>query len=46
MNPKSNIAGFHLNAFYSPWVSWPSLIEKWLTAKGPSLKRWFSLIQV
>ena len=32
--PKSEIAGFHINAFYSPWVSWKSLIHKWLDSKG------------
>lgn len=23
--------GFHLNAIYSPWVTWPSMAEEWLT---------------
>ncbi len=27
-------AGFHLNALYSPWVTWPDLIRKWLDAQG------------
>lgn len=29
-------AGFHLNALYSPWVTWPELIRKWLDAQGSS----------
>ena len=37
-NPKSDIAGFHLNAFYSPWVSWSSIVGKWLAAKGTQTK--------
>ena len=32
-NPDSQIAGFHINAFYSPWVTWDSLIKKWLDAR-------------
>jgi len=31
-NPESNIAGFHINAFYSPWSKWSELIEKYLAA--------------
>lgn len=27
-------AGFHLNALYSPWVTWPEVIQKWLDAQG------------
>ena len=37
-NPDSQIAGFHINAFYSPWVTWDSLIKKWLDAKGNHTK--------
>jgi phage terminase large subunit GpA-like protein len=31
-NPKSDIAGFHLNAFYSPWSKWSELLQKYLAA--------------
>ncbi|WP_446744287.1 phage terminase large subunit family protein [Silvibacterium acidisoli] len=27
-------AGFHLNALYSPWSTWPDLIREWLDAQG------------
>jgi len=27
-------AGFHLNALYSPWMTWPDLIRHWLDAQG------------
>ena len=34
-NPESHIAGFHLNALYSPvgWKSWRELVVEWLEAK-------------
>ena len=28
-------AGFHLNALYSPFISWSELISEWLEAQGP-----------
>ncbi len=31
--PTARIASFHLNALYSPWVSWRELIEKFQVAK-------------
>lgn len=27
-------AGFHLNALYSPWATWPGLIREWLDSQG------------
>jgi phage terminase large subunit GpA-like protein len=27
-------AGFHLNALYSPWSTWPDLIREWLDSQG------------
>lgn len=27
-------AGFHLNALYSPWMTWPEIIRAWLGAQG------------
>jgi phage terminase large subunit GpA-like protein len=27
--------GFHLNALYSPWITWPEIITEWLEAQGP-----------
>ena len=27
-------AGFHLNALYSPWMTWPEIIRAWLDAQG------------
>lgn len=33
-NPDSAIAGFHINAIYSPWVTWPELVREWLAAQG------------
>jgi phage terminase large subunit GpA-like protein len=33
-NPGSRIAGFHLNALYSPWARWGELARDFLEAKG------------
>jgi phage terminase large subunit GpA-like protein len=32
LNPESEILGFHLNAFYSPWTRWSELVQKKLDA--------------
>ena len=34
-NPESKVAGFHLNALYSPvgWYSWPEIVRDFLEAK-------------
>jgi len=31
--PSGQFPGFHLNALYSPWVTWPSLVAEWLEKK-------------
>lgn len=38
----SGHAGFHLNALYSPWVSWQTVAENFIKSKGDpeSLKTW------
>ena len=33
-NPGPSIVGFHMNALYSPWVTWSELVEEWLAAQG------------
>lgn len=35
-NPDSDIAGFHLNALYSPvgWYSWKEIAQDWVDAQG------------
>jgi phage terminase large subunit GpA-like protein len=33
-NPGPLTAGFHINALYSPWVSWRELAEEWFAAQG------------
>lgn len=33
-NPGSLTVGFHINALYSPWVSWAELVDEWLAAQG------------
>jgi phage terminase large subunit GpA-like protein len=33
-NPASQIAGFHLSEFYSPWRAWSALADDWLKAQG------------
>lgn len=36
LNPESQIEGFHINAFYSPWTKWSELLEKFIAAgKNP-----------
>lgn len=30
---ESKVAGFHINALYSPWVSWGELVEEWHEAQ-------------
>jgi phage terminase large subunit GpA-like protein len=39
-----NIAGFHLNELYSPWVSWPKMATEFLRAKlmPETLKTWIN----
>jgi phage terminase large subunit GpA-like protein len=32
-NPGSRIAGFHINALYSPWARWPDLVAEWKQAQ-------------
>lgn len=27
-------AGFHLNALYSPWMTWPDVVRAWLDSQG------------
>lgn len=40
--PFKGIAGFHLNALYSPWVAWSRTVESFLKAKADpeTLKVW------
>ena len=33
-NPGQKTAGFHINALYSPWISWAELVEEWMAAQG------------
>lgn len=35
---ESRIAGFHLNALYSPWVTWAELVEEWKDAQSDVTK--------
>lgn len=36
LNPGAENPGFHINAFYSPWTTWSSLLEKFIEAgKNP-----------
>jgi len=40
--PGRKIRGYHLNALYSPWVSWAELVEEWYRAqKSPESRRVF-----
>lgn len=44
-NPEIvNHAGFHLNALYSPWISWKEVVTKFLNAKKrpETLKVWIN----
>lgn len=36
--PGKSTAGFHINALYSPWISWAELVEEWLAAQGNNEK--------
>ena len=31
-NPRGSFPGFHINSLYSPWVTWPELVEKFVRA--------------
>lgn len=31
--PEAKVAGFHISALYSPWVTWAELVEAWLAAQ-------------
>lgn len=33
-NPLSEIRGYHLNALYSPFVRWRTLVSEWVAAQG------------
>lgn len=37
-NPGPATVGFHLNALYSPWVSWAELVQEWTEAQGDVAK--------
>lgn len=37
-NPGPLTVGFHINALYSPWVSWAELVDEWLHAQGNNEK--------
>lgn len=32
--PDRKVAGFHLNALYSPWLRWAEVVQKFLDSKG------------
>ena len=36
--PGRPIRGYHINALYSPWVTWRELVEEWREAQGDILK--------
>lgn len=36
--PSGAVRGYHINALYSPWVSWRELVEEWTEAQGDVLK--------
>ena len=36
--PGARIAGFHINALYSPWARWAELAREWLQAQGSPLQ--------
>jgi phage terminase large subunit GpA-like protein len=41
-NPGSRVAGFHINALYSPWARWPDLVAEWKQAQtSPTLLQAF-----
>lgn len=37
-NPGPLTVGFHINALYSPWVSWAELVQEWIDAQGNNEK--------
>jgi len=37
-NPFAERIGFQLNSLYSPWVSWSTIVEEFLVAKGNPLR--------
>lgn len=37
-NPGPRTRGYHINALYSPWVSWQELVDEWLEAQGDVAK--------
>lgn len=36
--PANRIAGFHINALYSPWARWAELAREWVQAQGNPLQ--------
>lgn len=36
--PGRPMRGYHINALYSPWVTWAELVAEWLEAQGDMLK--------
>jgi phage terminase large subunit GpA-like protein len=36
--PERRDRGYHINALYSPWVTWTELVREWLDAQGNALK--------
>lgn len=46
-HPGRPIAGFHINALYSPWTTWAELIKEWLEAQGdPELMQAFTNLKL
>jgi phage terminase large subunit GpA-like protein len=37
-SPGRSTRGFHINALYSPWISWSELVQEWIEAQGNSEK--------
>lgn len=37
-NPGARTRGYHINALYSPWVSWSELVDEWTEAQGDVAK--------
>lgn len=38
--PEREARGYHISAFYSPWVGWPQIVAEWLAAEGdPTLEQ-------
>ena len=42
--PQTSIIGFHISELYSPWVTWPEMVAKFLDAKRfpETLKVWIN----